>query len=112
MERNYIVVYVTTPNTDIANKIAKNLVETRLAACVNIIQKIQSIYRWGGKIEKDEETLLIIKSRPELFNELSKAVKESHPYEVPEIIALPIIEGNKEYLDWIYGETSNEKGGE
>ena len=106
MEEKYIVVYVTAPNIETAHKIAETLVEKRLAACVNIIPKINSIYWWEGKIERDEEVLLIIKSRREIFEKLSMAIKEIHPYNVPEIIALPIIKGNKEYLEWINGETT------
>lgn len=106
MEEKYIVVYVTAPNIETASKIAETIVEKRLAACVNIIPKINSIYWWEGKIERDEEVLLIIKSRREIFEKLSMAIKEIHPYNVPEIIALPIIKGNKEYLEWINGETT------
>ncbi|MCX8026962.1 MAG: divalent-cation tolerance protein CutA [Thermodesulfovibrionales bacterium] len=96
-----IVVYITTPNEDEAVRIAKTLVEERLCGCVNIIKQIRSIYSWQGKIEDDSESLLIIKTKEGLFEPLLKRVKELHSYTVPEIIALPIIKGSKEYLNWL-----------
>jgi len=96
-----IVVFVTAPDEDGAVGIAKSLVEERLAACVNIIKDIRSIYSWQGKIEDDSEVLMVIKTRSELFVPLSKRIKELHSYTVPEIIALPIITGSEDYLKWI-----------
>ena len=97
----HIVIYVTVENLEQANKISSTLVEQKLAACVNIIDQVDSIYSWKGKIEQAKEKLLMIKTRKELFAKVSDAVKALHSYEVPEIIALPIIEGNSDYLDWI-----------
>jgi len=96
-----IVVLITAPREDEAVRIARSLVEARLAACVNIIKDIRSIYSWQGKIEDDSEVLLVVKTRSELFDSLSKKVKELHSYSVPEIIALPIIKGSEDYLKWI-----------
>ena len=98
---NEIVVLITAPNEDEAAKIARTLVEARLAACVSIVKSIRSIYRWEDKIEDDAEVLMIAKTQKDLFNALAKKVKELHPYTVPEIIALPIVEGSEEYLKWL-----------
>ena len=97
----YIVVFITVPNLEVGEKIGNILVEEKLAACVNITSQIKSLYFWRGNIEHDEEYLLIVKTRKEKFESLEKRVKEIHPYEVPEIIALPVILGSKDYLDWI-----------
>jgi Uncharacterized protein involved in tolerance to divalent cations len=81
--------------------LAKLLVEKKLAACVNVVKGLRSFYWWKGKIEEDDEELLIIKTSREAYGELEKQIKENHPYTVPEIIALPIILGNPDYLAWI-----------
>lgn len=97
-----IVVLITAPSKDVGKQIAKTLLEQKLAACVNIISPIDSIYTWEGKMCNDEEVLLVLKSRAELFeNQLVPAVQAIHPYQVPEIIALPITMGAKSYMDWI-----------
>ncbi len=96
-----IAVYITASNEDEAAKIAKALVEAKLAACVNIIRNIRSIYSWQGKIEDDAEVLMIAKTQRRLFVALSAKVRELHSYTVPEIIALPIIEGTEDYLKWL-----------
>jgi periplasmic divalent cation tolerance protein len=95
------VVFITVSNEDEATKIAKALVESRLAGCVNIIKDIRSVYSWQGRIEDEKEVLMVIKSRKTLFDSLIKKVKELHSYTIPEIIALPIIEGSKDYLKWL-----------
>ena len=98
----YIVILITVPDFDIGKKIAKNLVEEKLAACVNITKsEVNSIYYWQGNIEDDTENLLIIKTREDKFEDLVKRVKELHSYTVPEIIAMPIIMGFEGYLNWI-----------
>ncbi len=94
------VVLITTP-TDKGEEIARYLVENKLAACVNIVQKIKSIYWWQGKIEEDAESLLIVKTSDEKMDELIEKVRAIHPYTVPEIISLKIEEGNPDYLKWI-----------
>ena len=98
---DHIVVIITTPNSIEARKIAKKLVEEKLAACCNIIDRVNSIYFWQGKIEDETEALMMVKTRKELFDKLAKRVKELHKYTVPEIIALPILAGWGDYLKWI-----------
>jgi periplasmic divalent cation tolerance protein len=101
MNKKYLICFVTTSNLDEANKIAKALVSKKLAACVNIIDPIKSIYTWKKKLCEDKECLLIIKTKQILANKLKKEIKKLHSYEVPEIIALEIKNGLKSYLDWI-----------
>jgi len=100
-----LVVLITAATEDDAAAIAKALVEGRLAACVNIVKQIRSIYRWQGKIEDEQEVLMIVKTRNELFADLVHTVRELHNYSVPEIIALPIVDGFAGYLDWLRTET-------
>lgn len=95
------VVFITASSEDEARKIATSLVEENLAACVSIIPKIRSIYRWEGKVADEEELLLIAKTSEEKFAALSRSVKKLHSYETPEIIAIEITDGLKSYLDWI-----------
>ena len=107
MKDNPIIVLITAPSKEVGKTIADSLIERKLAAGVNIISSIQSLYIWQGKVNDEQEVLLIAKSRTSLFeNELIPAVQAVHPYEVPEIIALPIIMGMQSYLDWIEKETS------
>ena len=96
-----IVVLITASSQKEANLISEKLIKLKLCACVNIIKGISSIYHWKGKVEKSKEVLLIIKTKKKSLNKLIKKVKELHSYSVPEIIALPILDGNKEYLNWI-----------
>lgn len=100
-----IVVFITSPNEDEAAMIASALVEEKLAACVNIIRNIRSIYTWQGKVEDDTEVLMIAKTQKSLFDSLKNRVKELHSYDVPEIIALPVVAGSKDYLNWIREST-------
>ncbi|XP_031618150.1 protein CutA homolog [Contarinia nasturtii] len=95
------ICYVTTPNEESAKKLARDLVTLKLAACVNILPNIQSIYQWEGKINEDLELLLMIKTNTELVEELSTYVRENHPYSVAEVISVKIENGNPPYLDWI-----------
>lgn len=108
-ETNKIVVLITAPKEDEAVRIARALVEARLAACVNIVKDIRSIYSWQGKIEDDTEVLMIVKTQKSLFGALSAKVKEVHSYTVPEIIALPIIEGLEDYLKWLKEVTGEQR---
>jgi periplasmic divalent cation tolerance protein len=96
-----IVVYVTAGSLAEADRLARVLVEERLAACVNRIGPIQSVYRWEGKLEQSEEQLLVIKTQNKLFAALEKRVRELHSYSVPEIVALPIVDGSPDYLRWL-----------
>jgi len=105
MTTEYITVFITAPNEEEASKISRTIVEERLAACVNIIRSVRSIYRWQGRVEDESEVLMVVKTKRTLFDRLQKRVKELHSYEVPEIIGLPVVEGSKDYLDWLGQET-------
>jgi periplasmic divalent cation tolerance protein len=108
MEKSYIVVLITTPSMEVGQKIADALIEQKLAACVNILPQIGSIFNWEGKTSQEEEILLIAKTRSDLFkDQFIPAVKSIHPYDVPEIIALPIVMGDQQYLNWIEAETKS-----
>jgi periplasmic divalent cation tolerance protein len=98
------VVLVTVPG-DKAEALSHDIIENRLAACVNIINKAKSIYRWKGKIVTDTESLLVIKTATRKVESLIKFVKETHSYDIPEVVSLNISEGNPDYLDWIDTET-------
>ena len=99
--QGHIVVYVTAADAETAAELARVLVEEHLAACGNVIGSIRSIYRWEGKLEDEAEALLVLKTRAELFEALKERVLQLHSYEVPEVIALPVVAGHKPYLDWI-----------
>ena len=101
MEDKYIIVLVTTASKDEAEKIIQHLLDEKLIACANIIGPVTSFFRWSGKVEKAEECLVLMKSRRDLFEKLAEAVKAIHSYEVPEILAVPVVEGSKAYLDWL-----------
>jgi periplasmic divalent cation tolerance protein len=101
------VVFCTTP-TERADDIASSLVEARLAACVNIVPTVHSVYRWKGAIEKDEESLLVIKTTAARLADVVDHVVRVHPYEVPEVIALPIDGGLPAYLDWLRDQVGDE----
>ena len=94
------------PDRDAAVKLARELVERRLAACVNVLAECTSIYRWKGTVENAREVPLLIKSRSALYEELEAAINELHPYELPEIIAVPVVRGLAEYLAWVDEGTS------
>ena len=96
-----IVVYITASSEDEASKIGRALVEGRLAGCVNIIKNIRSIYSWQGKIEDESEVLMVVKTQSSLCDNLYKKVKELHSYTVPEIIAMPVVTGSEDYLNWL-----------
>ena len=98
---NKRIVLSTAGSADEARKIARHLVEHHLAACVNIIPRIESIYRWQGKVESSEECLLLIKTTAEKFPAIRDAIRELHSYELPECIAINIDEGSAEYLEWL-----------
>ncbi|KAG9472088.1 protein CutA isoform X1 [Eleutherodactylus coqui] len=93
--------YVTCPNDTVAKDIARGLVERKLAACVNVIPQITSIFEWKGKIEEDSEVLLMIKTRTSKVSALTEYVRSVHPYEVCEVISVPIEQGNAPYLSWV-----------
>ena len=95
------VVLVTTPDADSARVIARTLVDERLAACGNVVPGLTSIYRWQGTIEEAGEALLILKTSDERLARMSERIVELHPYDVPEVLALPIEAGHQPYLDWL-----------
>ena len=101
-----LVIYITAPNEEEGAKIAHTLVEERLAGCVSIIRPVRSIYRWCENIEDDTEALMIVKTGKHLFESLEKRVRELHSYTVPEIIAVPVVEGSRGYLQWLEEVTS------
>jgi len=102
-ETEYIQVMTTIDDLGKANKLSKLLVEKKLAACVQLM-KVKSTYRWEGKIQSEIEYLLLIKTKKELYKELERVIKENHPYQVPEILAIPVIAGYSDYLDWVSQE--------
>ena len=106
MSDEFCVAFVTVGKADEAARIAETLVGERIAACCSLIRPVQSIYRWKGELCRDEETLMVIKTRRSQFERLRARVAELHSYSVPEIIALPIIAGHAPYLDWIRDETT------
>ncbi|CAN6311324.1 unnamed protein product [Urochloa humidicola] len=100
-----IVVYVTVPNKEAGKKLAGSIISEKLAACVNIVPGVESVYWWEGKVQSDAEELLIIKTRESLLDALTEHVKANHEYDVPEVIALPIKGGNLKYLEWLKNST-------
>ena len=96
-----LVVVSTVARAEDAERIARALVERGLAACVNVVPAVTSIYRWKGKVEREEERLLLIKTRAERFDALKRALVSLHPYEVPEVLALSIADGHAPYLEWL-----------
>ncbi len=101
-----IVVLVTCPSQEVGEKVGRSLVEEQVAACVNVVPGVTSIYRWEGKICRDPEVLLVIKTRRPRLAALIRRVKALHPYSVPEIIALPLVGGSRPYLSWVRDSTS------
>jgi len=97
----YVVIFSTCANKKEAGRIADNLVKNKLVACVNIIDRVESVFWWQGKTDSAKEALLVIKSKQSKLNKIIKLVKSLHSYQVPEIIALPIMGGYKPYLEWI-----------
>ena len=102
---DFIVVYITAPNQEEAQSLAQALVTEKLAACVNIIPGIQSVYQWDNAVQTDQELLLICKTRTERFEALNKRVQALHSYDVPEIISIPLQNGSEPYLNWVRDNT-------
>jgi periplasmic divalent cation tolerance protein len=105
MKGEFVFVYITAKDKDEARKIGKAIVEKRLTACVNILDGMNSMYWWNGKIEDDNEAVIIAKTKGSLLNELITEVKSVHSYSCPCIVALPVLNGNKDFLDWITNQT-------
>ncbi len=98
---SHVVVLVTVDKKDEALKISEAVVKEGLAACCNVVEGVSSIFTWEGDLDKAAECLMIIKTRADLFEKLKQKVEQLHPYDVPEIIAMPVVAGNKAYLEWI-----------
>jgi periplasmic divalent cation tolerance protein len=102
----YRIVLVTCGSIAEARRIGRNLVEKKLAACANIVPRVESIYRWKGKVERAREALIVIKTTAKRLRELEREVKRAHSYDVPEFIVLPIIAGSQNYLAWLQESTT------
>jgi periplasmic divalent cation tolerance protein len=102
---NALEVHITAPDRERAQTIARTLVDERLAACVNIVADVRSVYRWEGQIQEDDEVLCLVKTRPDLLNALCTRVRALHPYEVPEILAFEVADGSPTYLEWLAAST-------
>lgn len=107
---DYFVIYVTCPDFETAEKLGSYMVSNRYAACVNIVPSVKSIYWWEGEVQKEDEVLLIFKTKAELFSVFEENIKKHHAYSVPEVIAVRVEAGNREYLSWIEKETISLKG--
>ncbi len=105
MSETVIVVITNLPDRAAALGLARELIARRLAACVNVLAECTSVYRWRGEVENATETPVLIKTRSALFTEVEAAIRELHPYELPEIIAVPVTCGSSGYLDWVGAET-------
>lgn len=101
----YIVIYCTVPSKKEGKEIAKLLIQQNLAACVNIIDKVESVFSWDGQIMEEKEAMLIIKSKQDLFNKINHTIQKMHSYNIPEVIAIPILQADATYLKWIDHET-------
>lgn len=100
----YVLIYITTSGAEEARRIGKRMVEERLAACANVIEKVHSLYWWKGKLEESGEAVLLLKTKKDKIKKIIAMVKKLHSYENPAVVALPILEGSEEYLKWIEGE--------
>lgn len=100
------IVFVTVSDEETAERISKDIVQSGLSACVNIVKEVRSIYIWEGKMEDTKEALLIIKTSSSAFKKLIERIKTIHPYSVPEIIGVDVIGGNRDYINWVLRETA------
>ncbi|MBI3296820.1 MAG: divalent-cation tolerance protein CutA [Elusimicrobia bacterium] len=105
MATPYSIAFITVPGKEKADALAEELVKTRLAACVNVVGGVSSVYRWKDKIEHADELLLVVKTRTDIIPELCEHVRKNHPSTVPEVITLPIDGGHLPYLDWLGANT-------
>jgi periplasmic divalent cation tolerance protein len=101
-----LLVFTNAPDRTVAMRIAQALVDERLAACVNVLGDCTSVYRWEGAVETAQELPIIIKTRSARYDEVEAAIRRLHPYELPEIVAVPVVHGLRDYLDWVSGETA------
>ncbi|MCF6157530.1 MAG: divalent-cation tolerance protein CutA [wastewater metagenome] len=100
----FVVIFSTAGNLEDARKIGQTLVEEGLVACCNIVQSVESIFKWQGTLNTEREVLMIFKTRDDMFDTVEKRIKQLHTYEVPEVIAIPVSQGSKDYLDWVLKE--------
>ena len=105
---DFAVVMVTAPNKALARRLGKAALETKLAACANIVPAVESHYWWEGKLESNDEVLLLLKTRQELLPKLERVIRGIHPYDTPEFIALPLTGGSRRYLAWLAYNTEGE----
>jgi periplasmic divalent cation tolerance protein len=105
-EGEALLVFTNMPDRDSATKLARALVEQRLAACVNVLAPCTSVYRWKGDIDEAQEVPVLIKTRAARYPEVERAIQSLHPYELPEVIAVPVVRGLPEYLEWVGEETA------
>jgi len=103
------LVFITAPSGETSAALARDLVDRGLAACVNVVSGVRSIFSWEGAIEDDVEDLLIVKTSAARFDELEKHVREAHPYDVPEVLAIPVVAGSEAYMNWVVGETDKDR---
>jgi periplasmic divalent cation tolerance protein len=101
MNHPFQIVFCTCPDEESAEVVANHLVDERLAACVNVMPNLRSVYRWHDEVKSDNEVLLIIKTMTDVYPELEQAIIDHHPYELPEVISVPITDGQTDYLAWI-----------
>lgn len=101
-----LIVFTNLPDRTSAEKLARTLVDRRLAACVNVLAPVSSVYRWRGEVETAEEVPVWIKTRAALYGEVEAVIVEAHPYELPEVLAVPLVHGLPAYLEWVAGETA------
>ena len=102
-----IIVFVTVPGPREGSRISRAILTSRLAACVNVISGVQSMYQWKGKIVREKEAMLVMKTTRLRYRKLEQKIKKLHPYEVPEVIAIPLICGSSQYIEWVTREVAN-----
>lgn len=110
MNSEVLIVYTTVADEAAAERLAERLVADGLVACVQIVPGIRSIYRWNGAVRDDREVQLVIKTTGDRFEALEAALHEHHPYDLPEIVAVPVVRGSRAYLDWIASDASGAAG--
>lgn len=105
-----VVVLVTAPDLDCATRVARGLLESRLVACANLVPRIRSLFWWDGSIQESDEVLMVLKARRSAMERISGKVRELHPYDVPEVVALEVTTGLEAYLQWVKDETKDSEG--
>ena len=105
-EADTLLVFTNLPDHDAALALARGLVERRLAACVNVLNGCTSVYRWKGDVEQADEVPVMLKTRAARYSEVEAAIRDLHPYELPEVIAVPVVRGLPDYLEWVAEETA------